>query len=82
MNRQILQGKWTELRGRIRSRWGRLTNDDLDTLEGNLQQLTGLVQQRYGLLREQSEKEAEAFFDSCDDLIERHDKDQPATSGG
>jgi len=70
MNPDILQGKWHVLRGRIRSRWGRLTNDDLDRLEGGLEQLAGLVQQRYGLLREQAEKEAEAFFQSCEDLVE------------
>jgi len=82
MNRDILQGKWRELRGRLRSRWGRLTNHDLDRLEGHIEQLDGLVQQRYGLAREQAEKETKAFFDTCEDLTERHDKDQPAASGG
>ena len=81
MNRDILQGKWHVLRGRIRSRWGRLTNDDLDHLEGDLEQLAGLVQQRYGLLTEQAEQEAKAFFDSCDDLMETDD-DEPAHTGG
>jgi uncharacterized protein YjbJ (UPF0337 family) len=70
MNLDILQGKWHVLRGRIRSRWGRLTNDDLDRLEGSLDQLSGLVQQRYGLQREQAEKEADAFFETCEDLME------------
>ncbi|HEX5011092.1 MAG TPA: CsbD family protein [Planctomycetota bacterium] len=70
MNLDILQGKWHVLRGRIRSRWGRLTNDDLDRLEGGLEQLAGLVQQRYGLQREQAEQEAAEFFDSCEDLLE------------
>ena len=73
MNLDILQGKWHVLRGRIRSRWGRLTNDDLDRLEGGLEQLAGLVQQRYGLQREQAEKEAEAFFETCEDLAEMDD---------
>jgi uncharacterized protein YjbJ (UPF0337 family) len=81
MNRDILQGKWHVLRGRIRSRWGRLTNHDLDYLEGDLEQLAGLVQQRYGLLREQAEEETEEFFASCEDL-EDNKNDKPAEAGG
>lgn len=73
MNLDILKGKWHVLRGRIRSRWGRLTNDDLDRLEGGLEQLGGLVQQRYGLQRDQAEKETEEFFESCEDLVAMDD---------
>ena len=82
MNLDILQGKWHVLRGRIRSRWGRLTNDDLDRLEGSLEQLAGLVQKRYGLQREQAENEADAFFETCEDLMETDDDDEPAHTGG
>jgi uncharacterized protein YjbJ (UPF0337 family) len=82
MNLDILQGQWHVLRGRIRSRWGRLTNDDLDRLEGNLEQLAGIVQQRYGLQREQGEQEAKAFFEACEDLMETNDHDEPAHTGG
>jgi uncharacterized protein YjbJ (UPF0337 family) len=79
MNLDVLQGKWHVLRGRLRSRWGRLTNDDLDRLEGSLEQLAGLIQQRYGLAREVAEHEANAFFETCSDLAAS--TDEPASSG-
>lgn len=43
-----IAGRWTALRGRIRERWGRLTNDDGSVIGGRKDQLIGLLQQRYG----------------------------------
>src|SRR6516164_7259857 len=52
MNKDELQGKWLQIRGAVKAQWGKLTNDDLDQVNGNLERLVGLVQERYGYARE------------------------------
>jgi uncharacterized protein YjbJ (UPF0337 family) len=41
MNNSILQGNWNEIKGKIKSKWGKLTDDDIETFKGNLEQITG-----------------------------------------
>jgi uncharacterized protein YjbJ (UPF0337 family) len=62
MNRDILQGKWNQLRGEVIRQWGRLTNDDVDELEGNFEKLVGRIQERYGYQRERAEQEVDDFL--------------------
>ena len=57
MNEPWMKGKWNEYKGKVKERWGKLTDDDVDQVEGKRDQLLGLVQQRYGRSREQAEKE-------------------------
>lgn len=57
MNNGILQGKRRELKGLIREQWGKLTDDDLDRIEGHAGRLVGLLQQRYGYAKEKAEQE-------------------------
>jgi len=54
--RQQLQGKWNEVKGRLKERWGQLTDDDLVHGEGNVEQLVGVIQQKTGRAREEVEK--------------------------
>ncbi len=63
MNSDIIQGNWTELKGKVQKQWGKLTGDDLDKIEGKRKELVGRVQQRYGYAREQAEKEVSGFLD-------------------
>ena len=63
MNTDVLKGKWHQLKGEVKSRWGKLTDDDLDRVEGDTEQLIGRVQERYGYAREAARKEVEAFID-------------------
>lgn len=49
MNEDILKGKWNEIKGEIRSRWGKLSDDELETMKGKFTSIGGLLQQRYGL---------------------------------
>ena len=65
MNWDQIEGKWTEFRGKIKQRWGKLTDDDLDRIDGERQELIGRLQQRYGYEKERAEKELERFCDSC-----------------
>ena len=53
----ILFGKWHELKGRVRQRWGKLTGDDLARLSGKTEELVGVLQQRYGYGKAQAEIE-------------------------
>jgi uncharacterized protein YjbJ (UPF0337 family) len=64
MNQDILQGKWKQLKGRVKQRWGELTDDDLDRVEGNYQELIGIVQEKYGRSRAEAEAEVREFMDN------------------
>ena len=61
MNKDQLQGKWLQVKGAVKAQWGKLTNDDLDEIDGNLERLVGIVQERYGYARERAEKEVQEF---------------------
>lgn len=57
MNWDQIAGKWSQLKGGIRERWGRLTDDDLEVIAGNRDKFVGLVQERYGILKEDAERQ-------------------------
>lgn len=61
MNTDIAEGKWTQVKGKLRESWGDLTDDEIEQTKGNAQQLVGLLQERYGLAKDQAEKEVEAL---------------------
>lgn len=63
MNSDILKGNWKQFRGEIQKQWGKLTNDDLDVINGEYDQLVGRVQERYGWNRERAEREVTDYFD-------------------
>jgi uncharacterized protein YjbJ (UPF0337 family) len=56
INQQVLQGNWNEVKGKIRSKWGQLTNDDVQTFDGNIERLVGLIQRKTGEGRESVER--------------------------
>ena len=55
---------WKQFKGRAKEKWGRLTDDDLDVINGRQEQLEGKIQERYGLARDQAKKDVEAWFNS------------------
>lgn len=61
MNTDTLEGQWTQLKGKVRERWGKLTNDDLDKIEGKREQLVGLIQEKYGEARDKVERDVKEF---------------------
>ena len=71
MNEDTLKGQWHQVKGRLKARWGRLTNDDFKRIEGHAEELVGVLQQRYGLAKEQAEKDSKEFFKSEDSAAER-----------
>ncbi len=63
VNKDILKGKWLQVRGEIKKNWGKLTDDDLDRIEGQKDVLVGKLQERYGYTREKAEQEFNRWFD-------------------
>jgi uncharacterized protein YjbJ (UPF0337 family) len=62
MNEDILKGQWMQLKGKVREKWGKLTNDDVDEIQGRTQQLVGLIQERYGIARAEAEKQVKDWL--------------------
>lgn len=62
MNDDILKGKWKQLRGQVQQKWGDLTNDDLDRIEGQRTEFEGVLQERYGYTKERAEQEVDNFL--------------------
>jgi len=61
MNTDILEGKWEQLKGQTQQQWGKLTDDDIDVVKGNSKELAGKIQERYGIEREEAEKQVEEW---------------------
>ena len=62
MNTDILRGRWTQMKGDIRTRWGKLTDDDLTQIQGEAEKMIGKLQERYGYKRDQAERELNEFL--------------------
>lgn len=62
MNADVLKGKWKELKGGVKEKWGKLTDDDLTQIEGNEDKLIGLLQKKYGYSKEKAKEEYEHFM--------------------
>jgi len=59
-----VQGSWKQLEGKVKAKWGKLTDDDLMAIKGNREELEGKLQQLYGLQKDQVRKEVDAWFTS------------------
>jgi uncharacterized protein YjbJ (UPF0337 family) len=62
MNMDQLKGRWAQIKGEAKVQWGKLTDDDLDQIDGNAQKLAGRLQERYGYEREQAERAVDDFL--------------------
>lgn len=62
MNRDTLEGQWTQLKGRVREQWGKLTDDDLDEVRGRAEQLIGKVQERYGIAKDEASRQVDRWL--------------------
>ncbi len=63
MNDDIIKGKWEQVKGDVQRRWGRLTNDDLDKINGERRKLLGRIQESYGVAEEEAEKQVKDWED-------------------
>jgi uncharacterized protein YjbJ (UPF0337 family) len=66
MNRDVLVGQWKQLKGKVKQQWGRLTDDELDTISGRYDELAGLIQERYGYSRDEAANELDMFLNNID----------------
>lgn len=57
MNRDTIEGNWKQLKGGVKQQWGKLTDDDIDYMEGSYERMVGRIQERYGVAREDAEKQ-------------------------
>lgn len=67
MNRDTLAGNWKQFRGKIQEKWGKLTHDDLDEIDGRREQLVGRLQELYGRERDELEREVDLIWPSDED---------------
>jgi len=61
MNEQIMKGNWMTLKGKVKEKWGKLTDDELDVIHGRTDQLAGALMKRYGYAKEEAERQIEEF---------------------
>lgn len=61
MNRNIFEGKWTELKGQIKQVWGKLTDDDLTQIEGNQEEIFGKLRKHYGYSEDEAKRAVKDF---------------------
>lgn len=62
MNEDILKGQWTQIKGRVREKWGKLTADDVEVIQGRAEQLIGRIQERYGVGRSEAERQVKDWI--------------------
>lgn len=62
MNWDQVEGKWKQLKGKVGAKWSKLTDDDLNLINGHRQILVGKIQERYGFAKEFAEKQADEFI--------------------
>jgi len=66
MNREQMAGSWRVMRGKVKEQWGRLTDDDLEVIQGKHDQLIGKIQERYGKERESVERDVDRWLDTIE----------------
>jgi uncharacterized protein YjbJ (UPF0337 family) len=57
MNWDQVKGQWSQMKGSVRKQWGKLTDDDLDVIAGERERLVGKIQERYGIAKEEADKQ-------------------------
>jgi len=61
MNEDRIKGQWKQLAGKLKEKWGKLTDDDLKVAEGNSEYLSGKIQERYGVAQDEAKRQIREF---------------------
>jgi uncharacterized protein YjbJ (UPF0337 family) len=69
MNKNILEGKWKQMRGEAKSWWGKLTDDELDQAAGKMDVIAGLLQEKYGYTQERAVEEINSRVTQFEDSL-------------
>ena len=59
-----VEGSWKQIKGTVKEKWGKLTDDDLDVINGRREQLEGKLQERYGYAKDHIRKEVDAWYNA------------------
>jgi len=70
MNKDQMEGKWTQWKGAAKEKWGKLTDDDLDVIAGRREQLIGKIRERYGIQKEEAQKQTELWVKEMEEAHE------------
>ena len=62
MNSDIVEGNWKQLKGKVREKWGKLTDSDFEQIAGKKDQLVGRIQERYGITKDEAQKQADEWM--------------------
>jgi uncharacterized protein YjbJ (UPF0337 family) len=61
MDKDRMEGNWKQVKGTIKEKWGKLTDDDLTVIEGNREKLAGKIQERYGIAKDEAKKQVDEW---------------------
>ena len=64
MNWDQIEGKWKQAAGAAKAHWGKLSSDEVDQVDGNRQRLEGLIQERYGVAKEDAQKQVDEWLET------------------
>jgi uncharacterized protein YjbJ (UPF0337 family) len=67
MSNDVLKGKWKEISGKVKQKWGKLTDDDILTVNGSAEELSGKLQKHYGYKKDEAQKHINDFLKEHDD---------------
>jgi len=62
MNWDRVEGNWMQFKGKVKEQWGKLTDDQLDQIEGRRDRLVGVLQEQYGIAKDQAEKDVDRWY--------------------
>jgi len=67
MNWDRIKGDWKQVTGKVKAQWGKLTDDDLHVVAGHRDQLAGKIQERYGIVKDEAERQVKVWADRADE---------------
>ncbi|MGE5086624.1 MAG: CsbD family protein [Bacillota bacterium] len=79
MNKDVLQGKWKEIKGDLRKAWGKITDDEFEKTKGDATTIAGIVQQRYGMAKEEASRKVSSIFEKYADTAKKNLKGDRST---
>lgn len=80
MNKDQFQGQWKSIKGKIKEKWGKLTDDDLTQINGKREQLVGQLQKKYGYAKEKAEEELKNWKPNSTAILKQHKKQEEPMS--
>ena len=76
MNWDQVEGKWKQVQGTVKQKWGKLTDDDLDVIAGSRDKLVGRIQERYGIAKDEAQKQVDSWSVPASETEERQRQEE------